>query len=87
MTIWKFPLKMVDSQTVSMPEGSLILTVQTQNGRPCLWALVEEGESEKEDRIIYTQGTGGPFADDPEDLAYVGTYQLPTLVFHVFTPK
>lgn len=87
MTIWKFPLEITDRQTVSMPGGAQILTVQTQNGTPCLWALVDEGESEKEDRSIYTQATGGPFVDDPGDLIYIGTYQLPTLVFHVFTPK
>jgi len=86
MTIWKFPLELDDQQVISMPEGSQILTVQTQDGIPCLWALVDEG-AEKEDRVIYTIGTGGPFADDPEDLVYVGTYQLPNLVFHIFIPK
>jgi len=92
MTIWKYPLLATGRQIVRMPEGAQILTVQTQNDAPCLWALVDEG-SGSEERIIYTQGTGEPFIDDPEDLTYIGTYQLQreafgvVLIFHVFTPK
>jgi hypothetical protein len=82
--IWKYPLGITDIQTVSMPKGAEILTVQIQLGGVCLWAMVDP-EAPKEDRIIITYGTGHPI-DSPHLLRYIGTYQIPerVLVFHVF---
>lgn len=86
MTIWKYPLEAEDEQVMAMPKGARILTVQTQNETPCLWAMVNPTEARIEKRKIYTHGTGHPVADDPDTLAYLGTYQLRggALVFHVF---
>ena len=86
MTIWKFELETTDKQTIEMPVDSEILTVQTQNGEPCLWALVDPA-AEKETRTFEVFGTGHTLHYDmgiTKD--YIGTYQLNSgaLVFHVF---
>lgn len=84
MTIWKFPLDVTDSQRVTMPLGSKPLCVQTQNGTPCIWALVDSSEPRKELVTVLTFGTGGPVIGAIGD--YLGTYQMRngSLVFHVF---
>lgn len=84
-TIWKFELETTDRQKVEMPIGAKILTVQTQNETPCLWALVNPERKERKERYFEVFGTGHKI---PLDLSreYIGTYQLKggSLVFHVF---
>lgn len=68
------------------------LTVQVQNGIPCLWAEVIVNEMHTlEPRYFATVGTGHPitFGQDKYDTyipQYIGTYQLERLglVFHVY---
>lgn len=83
-TIRKYPLAVEDRQTVALPTGAQILTVQTQHNTPCLWALVE-ARGNYEERTIWVFGTGHHL-DCSVDLAYIGTFQLHdgALVFHVF---
>ena len=82
-TIWKFTLEVTNSQVISLPIGSPILTVQTQRNEPCLWVHVESDAPRKEVTIL-TFGTGKPLPDNMNG-KYVGTYQLDNgLVFHVF---
>lgn len=82
MNIWKYELEIVDDQSVNMPFGATILTVQVQNDIPCVWALVEPSNS-AEPRAFHIAGTGHPFDGGGK---YVGTFQLHdgALVFHVF---
>jgi len=83
MTIWKWELKTTDEQTILMPLGARLLTVQVQNGVPCIWALVNPTANQIERRFgVY--GTGNPVPDEVGE--YVATYQLADgrLVFHVF---
>lgn len=85
-TIWKFELETTDRQKIKMPKGARIITVQTQNEAPCLWAVVN-CNYEMEDRIIEIVGTGHNINSTPDsDLIYLGTYQLRkgSLVFYVF---
>jgi hypothetical protein len=56
-SIWKYPLKIEDVQTVRMPRGAEILTVQDQKGVLCLWARVTI-ENPLEDRRFFIYGTG-----------------------------
>lgn len=84
MKIWKWPLKVTDLQSLPIPSGSELLTVQTQNDMPQLWALVDEMATIVH-RNFATYGTGTPIPEgDHGD--YVGTYQIRggALVFHVF---
>lgn len=86
-TIWKFPLRIEDTQSVGIPEGGRILTVQMQGYCPCLWALVDPYAPVTR-RSIRIFGTGHEI-NDAESLTYIGTFQmgdapLGSLVFHVF---
>lgn len=85
-TIWKFPIETTDYQSVSMPEGSTILTVQLQGDTPTLWALVDPNAPMHPVRIR-TFGTGHPVGH--YDLVYIGTYQVlgGNFVFHVFEDR
>jgi len=83
--IWKFELDMIESDTIDMPIGAEILTVQAQNGFPCLWALVdpltltEKRFFEEKVATVYS-------LKSDIDRVYLGTYKLynGSLVFHVF---
>ena len=84
-TIWKFKLEVTDGQSIPMPIGAEILTVQTQNDQPCLWALVDPN-AEVENRYIEIFGTGHPVADKGIWRKYISSFQKRDgrLVFHVF---
>jgi len=86
MRIWKWTLATTDRQTLHMPQGAQILSVQTQGDECQLWALCDE-RVPKEERRFVIHCTGNPMPDgDPGQ--YLGTYQLMEgkLVFHVFEP-
>lgn len=83
--IWKFHLD-PNKNNVAMPVGAEILTIQTQDEMPCIWALVDP-DNEKELRHFEVYGTGH---DIPCDMGierkYINTFQLEggSLVFHLF---
>lgn len=79
--VWKFPLALTDYQQIDMPAGSEILTVQVQDGRPCLWAKVDK-KAQASRRGIFIVGTGHLMPVNAK--AYIGTFQRQILVFHVF---
>lgn len=84
--IWKYELNITTGQNISMPKGAEILTVQTQNGKPCLWALVNP-EAELETRFIELFGTGHPVLSGMgASRKYIATFQMNegSLVFHAF---
>lgn len=84
-TIWKYQVNPKITK-FNMPKGAEILTVQNQNGIPCIWALVNP-ENEEEERYFEVFGTGH---DVPVDIGierkYINTFQLEggSLVFHLF---
>ncbi len=83
-TIYKYPLLIEDKQVVSMPINAEILTVQIQNGIPCIWALVDTS-SPLSDVSVRVYPTGGE-VEQSQNLKYCGTFQMigGGLVFHVF---
>ena len=69
-----------------MPKGAEILTVQTQNDTPCIWALVDP-DSETETRHFEVYGTGHDIhCDMGIERKYINTFQIQygLLVFHLF---
>lgn len=80
--IWKFTMH-GPRQTIEMPEGAQILSLQTQHNEPQIWALVDPG-ADKESRTFRAIPTGAEFS--PAGLAYVGTFQINdgSLVFHIY---
>lgn len=80
--IYKYPLELKDLNEIDMPEQAEILSVQIQNGIPCLWAKVNTDYPE-EKRAIRIIGTGNSI-NPCEPLVFITTYQFEGLVFHVF---
>ena len=85
-SIFKFNLETTDSQTVLMPKGAEILTIQNQHEDAELWALVDPN-APLEERIIEIFGTGHPVhCDMGVERKYIATYQLSggNYIFHAF---
>jgi hypothetical protein len=80
-TVWKYELS--PETEVELPEGAKVLTVQTQDGKPFLWAEVDP-DRPTVGRSFVAYGTGHPMPDNPG--TYVGTFRLPDFgfVFHVY---
>lgn len=83
-SIWKFHLETTDIQQIEMPADAEILTIQTQDEIPCIWALVSP-DAPKRKVAFEIFGTGHPVPENGKR-KYVGTYQLRkgALVFHCF---
>ena len=81
--IWKYPIKVEDSQVIEIPNDFEILDIQLQNGYLSLWALVDV-ESTKEKVTIDIFGTGHTI-DTKISRQYIKTIILnPTMVIHIF---
>ena len=83
--IWKCILKIDDEQIVELPEGAEALTVQIQDGQPCLWYLVNPVQPLRK-YLVRMAGTGHPIERNYSKNEYVGTFQMKDgqLIFHVF---
>lgn len=83
--IWKFPLDVADEQTLNMPAGAKILTVQIQFGVPTIWAEVEPSEPKIQQRRIAVFGTGHTIPA-LKPLTYIGSVQQDggNLIWHIY---
>jgi len=81
MRIYKYELKIQDRQNITMDWDARLLSVQFQDGKLCLWAMVDTN-SWKSHRTIRIVGTGMDF--DPDGLVFIGTVQQDGFVWHVF---
>jgi hypothetical protein len=81
-TIYKYQLGVGDFVSLFLPAGAQVLTVQTQNGVPYVWAMVDT-EQPVQRRDFCWRGTGHPLGDVGP---YVETIQVSDgrLVFHLF---
>ena len=84
MTIWKYAIQVEDSFAIEMPESGEVLTVQTQQGWPCIWVVVDPAKP-KTKRRFFVRGTGHEMGL-AESASYVGTFQMDSgaLIFHLF---
>lgn len=85
-TIWKYEFETNNLVRIDIPKGYKILTLQTQNGQPCIWVLVDP-ENPKEPVAFRVIGTGHPIQNAGFDKSnYIGTYQQNdgALIFHLF---
>lgn len=82
-TIYKYPLRVVEEQIITVYEDATFLSVQEQRNEVFLWAEVDTDNS-FEERKIFIYGTGHP--QTKNDLTYLGTVQqsLFQLVWHVY---
>lgn len=81
--IYKYELEMQQQTVHSIPEGAIVLTVAKQNGKICVWALVDT-DNPKRDHYFFIFGTGNPIPDDLLCPMYLGTIQDAPFVWHVF---
>jgi len=83
LTIWKYPLVIDDSQTLDLPVGARVLSVQFQREILWCWALVDPHASIRP-RVICMYGTGHPVP--VVHGRFIGTVQQfnGNLVWHVF---
>jgi hypothetical protein len=85
-TIWKYPL-VGGTTELKIPHEGAVLAVQTQDETPWMWVLVDP-DAPLGTRRFRVFGTGQPIdlADEDEYLgwAYIGTFQSPPFVWHVF---
>ena len=83
--IYKYPLELVDFQTVELPVGAKVLYTEVQNEQICLWALINP-ESPKIDRNVRIFGTGHDVPDTITERQYYGTVLMQNgqFVWHIF---
>ena len=84
--ILKYTLTTTSDNTIEMPIGAKILSVQAQKGEICIWALEEDARAtDLVSRRFRVFGTGHTIAGG-NALTYLGTVQLleGRLVLHVF---
>ena len=85
--IRKYLVDMVDKQIVNLPVGAEILTFQTIDDDPYLWAMINPKEKRTEERYIEMFGTERPI-DTGKNInrKYLATFQLKMSkwVGHVF---
>ena len=86
--IWKFPLRLDESQDIEMPAGAKILSLgKDPQGNVCVWAAVAfDPDEPKAKRRILLAGTGWELDSTPTFLAgqFLGTVNVGQLVWHFF---
>lgn len=84
-TVYKYDIPMsaiyFGQFAIDMPKYAEILCVQMQDGIPQLWAMVDS-ERDLVARSFFKAGTGQAMSN--EKLIYIGTWQQPPFVWHLF---
>lgn len=84
MVIYKYHINTAERDLLNLPIGAEILSVQVQNGRIYLWALVDE-MARLEPRLFAVYGTGNKMPNARRDVGkFLATLQLDGFVWHVF---
>lgn len=84
-TIWKYPLERKRMQVIEMSKGATIISCKMQGGLiPCIWAMANSFQVEKEERKIEIIGTGKFY--EPADRRFIDTIQIHEgeEIYHVF---
>lgn len=85
MRIYKYPLEITDEQCLWIPMRSKMISAQMQNGKLCLWAIVNPDAPPMCGHIIRIFGTGHEIVPDGErEMEFIDTVQDGELVWHVF---
>ena len=86
MTVYKYVLKFNPLERIQMPEGAKLLSVQMQQGKICIWALVDPLRP-AENVYVHIRGTGFCSKDikNLDQQEFIGTVQfIDGTVWHVF---
>lgn len=83
MKIWKFPVNDTKAiQKIEMPNHAEIRHLGIQNNKVFLWAEVQENNPVVE-RTFFIVGTGHPIPTQAK--RYIGTFQAPPFVWHLYS--
>lgn len=89
--IYKYEIPMVERFTLRIPKDARFLTIQINNGKPCMWFdfPIQEQNLGAVTREFQIVGTGeGYECDELDHMWYLGTFQrsngFATFVFHVY---
>lgn len=88
-TVYKYPLQLMDRQTIALPEDAEILHIGPDPaGAPCLWARVDT-DVVTTARTFVIVGTGHPIflVDDSKPPEHIGSYIQNGFVWHVFEER
>lgn len=80
--IYKFQIELTEYQLLAMPKDAEIISAQSQDGRICLWAIVDTEQDEIVYRHILLVGTGHRVLDNAKK--FIGTVQQGAFVWHLF---
>tara|TARA_R110000744_G_scaffold195512_2_gene314601 strand:+ start:5319 stop:5585 length:267 start_codon:yes stop_codon:yes gene_type:complete len=80
--IYKYPINVVDSQMLVMPEGYKIIKADFQNQVLTIWAIVNPVNKLLDVKIRVIETGHTIFCDG--ELNHIGTVQEYNLVWHVF---
>ena len=89
LKIYKYPLSMVDNQTITLPNKAEVLKIalsRTVEPDLWLWAKVNPNNDLTLDLEVTIIGTGNPIPEEPGEYFDTVFYPMSTidLVFHVF---
>ena len=56
--VWKYPLEIAGEQILTVPKHSKFCSLIEQNDKPALYFLVNDGEADTEDIVVFIRGTG-----------------------------
>jgi hypothetical protein len=81
-TVYKYPLSIVDAQTVLIPSGATFRHVGLDpGGKLCVWAEVDT-KNRSVSKTFYLVGTGNPIPDTP--VRFLGAVVQGPFVWHVY---
>lgn len=80
--IYKYPFPIENEFLINFPVGGRILHVEVQDGIPCMWVQRSSAKDLAHQLVrFYIHGTGHPI---PVGIWWVGTFQMPPFVWHLF---
>jgi hypothetical protein len=81
--IWKYELSVTDNQEFLMHEGAQVLSVGDQNGKLCVWVMMDTTKPVRPKHFCIV-GTGQSFSVECPPKRFVGTVIMSRFVWHVF---
>lgn len=82
--IWKYEIPIAEQFSLAIPQYGEILSVQLQNNKPKMWVVVDSDE-ETIVRTFQLVGTGNK--EIKNGMLYIGTFQMPPYVWHLYEGK
>lgn len=84
-TVYKYPFSISQAFDIPLPRGAKVLSVQLQDGRPTLWAMVDTArELCLRQFLVFGTGTFIPDVAIEYGLNFVSTLQYQEFVWHLF---